>query len=172
LAVDSPVISSDGFRIAYKILQRHFTPNEATGSIIGVFDVTLGKSVYAFPEQSRIIRHPPDHTIFTWEDHPAEIHNVHRIFWLPKDDGLVFVCTHYPYILGDRGPGEVTDYLVLVNVPARLEEFFFSHRPISHRGLTFSVESVTLLDAETVELKLAGQEGPDRSVVFKLLSPN
>src|ERR1700687_172745 len=105
--------SPDGRRVAYEEFQPHFTPPEATGSIIRVMDVASLAEYTVFPEASRT--YASGDILLTWEDDLDKVHRAGSLHWSPDGRRLVFSCIHD--VLNLRDPKvPVETYLVAIDL--------------------------------------------------------
>jgi hypothetical protein len=162
LAVDSPVPSPDGNRIAYLAFHPRFTANEDSGSVVAVLDLSTLSYRYVFPEPDRVEEIHNGNNVYTvvTEADPAKQHQVLKPFWSPDGTRLVFFCNHGFPLHPQIGPV----YVVVVDVHQFLNGTRFVHQPVdpsvyrkrgAHGADTthFFVDSLTWLDSETVSVQ-------------------
>jgi len=150
VAAPEVAASSDGRLVAFEVLQRRFTPVEASSSVIEVLDVETLDHGPVFPERS-VIRPSQFNGPLAWIADPGERHSAGRLFFSPDGSELVFFCTHAP--ASPEEPQRV--FLAVVDLSRGLSGARFLHLPFdwtAHRKPDvapgggkpfFAVESVT-----------------------------
>lgn len=164
--------SPSGDVIAYSVLMWRFDCWEWQGSIVAVLDLATGKHRYVFPRPGSIKEaHEIDSPfVFGPERNAVKRHNARNFFWSPAGDRLAFVCAH-GFVEDPAG----SMYLVVVDLGGPSGSRFF-HRRIPPRlysktrgsEVYFAAESITWIDARTIEIQPAADytyEVRDRFVV-------
>lgn len=163
VAAPEVATSNDGRLVAFEVLQRRFTPAEATSSVIEVLDVETLEHEPVFPEASAI-RPSQFNGPLAWIADPGERHSAGRLAFSPDGSEVVFFCTHAP--AAPEEPQRV--FLAVVDLsrgPARAR---FLHLPFdwtAHRRPDvapaggkpfFAVESMTWTDGGALLVRPPG----------------
>jgi hypothetical protein len=175
-------ISPDGKRVAYVERQLHFTPPQASSSVVRVLDVGSLKTYTVFPDGPNL--GPMSNGLLTtWDDDLTQIHSAGQMYWSPDGGKLLFFCIH-----GDFGSRDLSQerqpYLVVVYLND-LAHSRYVHEPIAKgvyltagaepkdRRYLFQVERIEWLAGGAAVRVLPKPDAPwmKRDIVLKLPAP-